>query len=318
MNLSTIDLNLLHVLQVVLEERSATRAARRLHVTQSAVSNALARLRDLFRDPLLVREGRGLLPTPRALELQPELDALMTRLGALVTNAAAFVPESITRQFTLACTEHHAVSYVPRILPLFRQRLPRATLRLVTKDFELSSGGLATGEIDAAFTPRQAVAEGLHSEELFPDEQVVLVARRNHPKLRGRRLTLEHFNTLEHIEVQIRLGRPGIRRAAALDAFARLGLVRKVVLSVPHFTTAAWVAARSDLVAALPKMLAEELAPALSLAVLDLPLALPESFRICLTWHARTHADPASRYFRQVLLDALQPGPGARPTRAGP
>src|SRR6516225_532896 len=107
MNLSTLDLNLFVVLHVVLEERSATRAARRLHVTQSAVSNAIARLRSVLADPLVVRSGRGLAPTPRAEELRPFVAQAIAQLQAAVDRGAAFVPEASERRFTLALTDNH-------------------------------------------------------------------------------------------------------------------------------------------------------------------------------------------------------------------
>src|SRR5690348_14749366 len=128
-NLATVDLNLFLVLHAVLEERSATRAAARLHVTQSAVSNALARLRDLLGDPLVVRSGRGLVPTPRAGELAPLLREVVDRL-ALALDRRGFVPEESTRTFTIALADSHQMCEAPRIARAFAGRLPRATLRV--------------------------------------------------------------------------------------------------------------------------------------------------------------------------------------------
>src|SRR5215831_16938138 len=118
-NLSAIDLNLLLVLHAVLEERSATRAAARLHITQSAVSNALARLRQLLGDPLVVRSGRGLVPTPRAAQIAPLLRDATERI-ALVIDQRGFVPEESTRTFTIALADSHQAFVVPRIARAFR------------------------------------------------------------------------------------------------------------------------------------------------------------------------------------------------------
>src|SRR5216110_2585273 len=130
-NLSAIDVNLFVVLRAVLAERSATRASQQLHVTQSAVSNALARLRQQLGDPLLVRHGRGLTPTPFALEIAPRLEAALKELGEIGRDRT-FDPLLETRSFTLACPDHQELSDVPRLLQLFARRLPRSTLQIVT------------------------------------------------------------------------------------------------------------------------------------------------------------------------------------------
>src|SRR5215471_12294499 len=124
MNLSAVDLNLFVVLHAVLEEQSATRAAKRLNVTQSAVSNALARLRTVLGDPLFVRRGRGLVPTPRAEELAPILAQAMGHLERAVDQGQAFVPEASTRTFTLAAADNHQTSEGARIAEAFAKKVP--------------------------------------------------------------------------------------------------------------------------------------------------------------------------------------------------
>ncbi|WP_437974068.1 LysR family transcriptional regulator [Sorangium sp. So ce295] len=131
-NLSTIDLNLLHVLAVTLEERSATRAARRLGVTQSAVSNALARARELLGDPLLVRDGRGMAPTPAADELLPELAAAMGQLRSMIEHRRVFDPRSSTRELTLACADNSQIADVPPVAAALAREMPLARLRVVS------------------------------------------------------------------------------------------------------------------------------------------------------------------------------------------
>src|SRR4051812_598293 len=128
-NLSSIDLNLFLVLHAVLEERSATRAAARLNLTQSAISNALSRLRRLLGDPLLVRHGRGLVPTPRAEELEPLIRAACESL-ALAIDRRGFVAAETTRTFTIALSDNYEACYVPSIARAFAARMPRATLRV--------------------------------------------------------------------------------------------------------------------------------------------------------------------------------------------
>src|SRR5262245_26987084 len=149
MRLSALDLNLLQVLETVLTERSVARAARRLHVTPSAVSNSLARLRVVLDDPLVVRHGRGIVPTPRAAALAPVLARLLEELGRAVQHEAPD-PAATSREFTLAIADAGQLILGPQLAAEFAKAMPRARLRIVGIDTLLSSGGLAGTEVDLA------------------------------------------------------------------------------------------------------------------------------------------------------------------------
>src|SRR5689334_2552216 len=235
-NLSAVDINLLFVLHAVLEERSATRAAARLHVTQSAVSNALARLRQILGDPLVVRSGRGLVPTPRAEQLAPLLREAADRI-ALALDRRGFVPEETTRTFSIALADTHQACEVPRIARRFAERLPKATLRVVSADYLAATDGLTTGDVDVAFTPEEAVQPGMRSTPMFVERGTLLV-RRDHPQVR-RRMTREQFNALPHVDVHVVLGRPGTGHRVAQRGWEKARVKRHVVLTVPYFMTAA-------------------------------------------------------------------------------
>lgn len=308
-NISAIDLNLLLVLHVVLEERSVTRAARRLHVTPPAISNSLARLRALLDDALLVRSGRGLVPTPRAIELGPALARAVAELERVVQGGESD-PASSTRELTIAMADADQVASLPRIASAFATRLPRASLRVVSVDTLVSSGGLEGGEIDAAIGPRE-VAQGpqLHSAPLY-DEEAVLVVRRDHPTVR-RKLTREAFGALRHVDVHLALGRGGVGHRSAEDFFARLGLTRDIAVTVPTFTAAAMVVASSDHVSGMPRRIAEALAPLAPLTIVSSPLP-PMLVQMNLVWHERTHHDTVARLFRETVIDALRDAPGRK------
>jgi len=301
-NLSSIDLNLFLVLHAVLEERSATRAAARLHVTQSAVSNALARLRDLLGDPLVVRHGRGLAPTPRAEELAPLLRDATARL-ALAVDRRAFVPSETTRTFTIALADSHQACEVPRIARAFAARMPRATLRVVSADYLAAGDGLASGDVDAAFAPEQAVQPGLRAAPLF-EEQGVLVVRRNHPRVRGR-MTRELFNDLPHVDVHVVLGRPGVGHRVAERVWERARVRRRVVVTVPYFMVAAMCAAETDCVAALPDRIAALCVRLLPVKRVEASFPLPRMNTV-MVWHERTHADPGARAFRDLVIETAR------------
>ncbi|MEO7956165.1 MAG: LysR family transcriptional regulator [Fibrobacteria bacterium] len=299
----SLDLNLLRLLDTVLREGSATGAARRLHVTQSAVSNSLARLRQVFGDPLAVRDGRGLSPTPFARRLMPRLSAALAQVDAAVLGQLGFDAMTTRRRFTLACTDAHHFHDVPSVASRFAHAFPRAELRIVSPDFLESSDGLATGEIDAALLPRQGVPEGQPCEDLY-QEGFAFVVRKGHP-VAGKLLATETFNRLRHIDTLIVQGRGGIGHRVAGDAFARLGLVRDVALSVPSFGAAALAAAQSDLIAGIPERLAGILCRILPLRKVRSPWPAP-SFPMTLTWNASTDADAGSRCFRAAVINALK------------
>jgi len=300
-NLSAIDLNLFLVLHAVLEERSATRAAARLHVTQSAVSNALARLRQLLGDPLVVRSGRGLVPTPRAEQLAPLLRDATERI-ALAIDQRGFVPEESTRTFTIALADSHQACEVPRIARAFATRLPKAKLRVVSADYLAATDGLTIGDVDVAFAPEQVVQPGLRSARLF-EERAALLVRRGHPRV-GRRMTRALFNELPHIDVHVVLGRAGTGHRVAQRGFEQARVRRHVVLTVPYFMTAAFAAAETDCVAALPDRLAALCVRLLPLKQVAAAFPLP-SLTTVMVWHERTEADPGARLFRDVVAKAV-------------
>ena len=299
-NLSNLDLNLLLTLHVVLKERSVARAATQLHVTSPAVSNALARLRDALGDPLFVRKGRGLTPTPRALELEP---VLASTFGAIESALAAtpFEAKTSTRSFSLALSDTDQLASLPAIARSFARDLPRAKLEIVSIDTLISSGGLDGSSIDAAVGPEET-GDGIHLRRLYDDE-AVFVVRKGHPRI-GRRLTPALFNAEGHVDVHLLLGKPGAGNRAAEDAFARFGLARRVAVTVPSFAAAAMVVTSTDLLAGMPKRVALMLSRSLPLTIVKPPMPALR-FPMMLLWHERTHQDRAASYFRDLVARAL-------------
>jgi DNA-binding transcriptional LysR family regulator len=294
--LATLDLNLLVMLDTVLAERSVVRAARRLHVTPSAVSNGLARLRAALDDPLLIRSGRGVVPTPRAVALAPALARVLRDLDQAI-HGDGFDPLTTDRELTLAIADVVQVVKLPRIVAALARQMPRARLRVLSIDTLFAAGGLAAMEIDVAIGAGEK-GPGIHAQPLY-EEQLALVARASHPTIRGR-VTKAQLGALRHVEVQVAPGR-GSRPLAA--SYAAFGVVRDIAVVVPTFTAAAAVVAGTDLVASLPASLVQVLAPRLGLRRVATPLA-PIRTTVNLLWHERTHQDPALRAFRDVLVDA--------------
>jgi DNA-binding transcriptional LysR family regulator len=303
-SLASLDLNLLLVLDTVLTERSVARAARRLHVTPSAVSNALARLRGVLGDPLLVRNGRGVVPTPRAAALAPALARALRDLDVAVAGDGVDLA-TMDREFSLAIADVGQVVRLPRIVAALAAKMPRARLRVLSIDTLFAAGGLAGTEIDASIGAGEQ-GPGVHARPLY-EERLVLVARAGHPKVRAR-VTRAQLSALRHVEVQVAPGR-GSRPLAA--SYAAAGIARDVAVVVPTFTAAAAIVAGTELVASLPASLVDVLGPRLALARVATALA-PVGTPISLLWHERTHHDPASRAFREVLVEASLAAPRAR------
>jgi DNA-binding transcriptional LysR family regulator len=294
--LSAIDLNLLLVLDTVLSERSVARAARRLHVTPSAVSNALARLRAALGDPLVSRSGRGIVPTPRAAALAPVLARGLRDLDQAV-RGETFVPATTDREFTLAVADAGQIVKLPPVVTLLATEMPRAHLRVVSIDTLFSSGGLAGTEVDVAIGAGEK-GPGVHVAPLY-EEHTVLVARTGHPSARSR-ISKSVLASLRHVEVHVVPGR-GSRPLAR--AYAALGVARDIAVVVPTFTAAAAVVAASDYVTSLPASLVDVFGQRLGLRTVAAPLP-PLAVTINVLWHERTHHDPAMRAFRDLLFRA--------------
>jgi DNA-binding transcriptional LysR family regulator len=290
-----LDLNLLVMLDMVLAERSVVRAARRLHVTPSAVSNGLARLRAALDDPLLIRSGRGIVPTPRAAILAPALARALRDLDQAV-HGEGFDPATTDRQLTLAIADAGQVVNLPAIVAALRAKWPRARLRVLSIDTLVATGGLAGTEIDVSIGAGEK-GPGVHAQPLF-EERIVLVARAGHPTIRGR-VGKTQLAALQHVEVHVAPGR-GSRPLAT--SYAALGVAREITLIVPTFVAAAAVVAGTDLVASLPDSLLTVLAPRFALRRVKTPLA-PIGATINMLWHERTHQDPALRAFRELIVE---------------
>ena len=297
LNIDAIDLNLLRVLQVVLAERSATRAAKRLHVTQSAISNALARLREALGAPLLVRNARGLSPTPRALQLQPELDALMHSLRLLLSGPERFDPASTQREFKIACADYCISILGTQLVELLAKRAPGARLRFLTLEHLASSDGLAS-DIDVHLGMPPRIPSGCHAAPLF-DDRFVCMAQKPAP----RRLSLKAYLSASHVRVSVL----GSELDPVDHALAKRRLTRSVALTVPHFSVLPPIVQRTGYVATLSRRLAEVQARSFDVALCEPPLALGQrSTRM--VWHARTDADPGARFLRQLVREAATSG----------
>jgi len=298
-----VDLNLLVALDALLAERSVSRAALRLHLSQPATSALLARLRDLFGDPLLMRSARGMLPTPRALELLGPVRAVLHEIDAIVQPQSAFDPAKAVYTFTLSASDYVEYTLLPALVDYLEQHAPGVQLAVRPLDLQLVAKQLENGDVDLCVTGLQNAAPGLHVRPLYT-ERIVSVVRREHP-VAELPLTLDAFCNLEHIQVSVLGSGFSNRIDAALTA---LGRTRRARLTVPHFLLIPEIVARSDMISALPERLARGYQD--RLRILQIPLEVP-GFTVGEIWHERNQRDPAQRWLREVLLQLSQQPPAA-------
>lgn len=292
---SSLDLNLLAALDVLLAERNVTLAARRLGLTQSSMSHTLGRLREALGDPILVRAGRAMVPTPRAEALAAPLGRALAELRRVIAQESGFDPATSARAFTLACPDL-VVSFLPDLMADLARQAPRVRLDVVTSAGLDIAAALSGGAIDAALAPAPDEGPGL-SRRILGHVTFCVLARRRHPALRkGARWDLDTW--LAHAHVTVRTGSSGPGFVGR--ALERAGRTRTVGMTAPSFLIAPFVVAESDLFFAAPRELVTGAAERLDLAILDLPLPAPR-VPVALLWHDRLSADPGHAWFREAL-----------------
>lgn len=292
------DLNLLVTLDVLLSEGSVAGAARRLRLSPSAMSRALARLRTATGDPLLVRAGRRLVPTPRALELRAEVGPLVENARAVLRPVARLDLATLACRFTLRTSEGFAETFGPRLLALVGAEAPGVVLQFVAKA-DKESAPLREGEVDVETgVVDAATAPELRAAPLFEDRWVAAV-RDGHPLARGR-LTPARYAGAAHVLVV----RRGLQDGGMDEALSAANLERKAAAIVSGFSTALALARETDLVATVPDRHTAGVRH--GLRTLPLPLPLP-SFTVSMMWHPRMDGDLAHRWLRACLRQVCAP-----------
>lgn len=309
-NFRTLDLNLLRVFDEVMAERSLTRAARNLALTQPAVSNALRRLRDTLGDELVRRSGQGMEPTPRALLLWPAVrDALRQLQQSLAPSR--FDPAQADTTFVLAMADATAAELVPRLVDIIEAEAPGVSLRVVplaTRDprklLDEEAIDLAVGYFPAVvadLTARAQVGKAVaFATQRLYDGEYVCVMRADHPLASGP-LTLNRFCAARHLLVSFS-GRPF---GFIDEALATLGRERRVVLTVNQFFTAGRVVANSNLLTVLPRHFVGVTGIADALVLRKLPFAIP-AVHVDALWHGRRDQDSAHRWLRDTIRRSAQ------------
>jgi DNA-binding transcriptional LysR family regulator len=293
-----MDLNLLVALDALLAEGSVLGAARRMNLSAPAMSRTLGRIREALGDPVLVRAGRGLVPTPRALELQGRVRAMVEDTSALLRPQGTLDPATLDRGFTVRTSDYIAGVFGARLCSAIAAAAPRVTLRFAPRAEE-DVHALRDGRLDLDIGVIGTAGPEISVQTLFRDRFVGIV-RKQHKLTRGR-ITAKRFAAALHVSAS----RRGRWRGPIDDALQALGLARTVAFVVPDFYAALFAAAGSDVVAALPRPVAVG-AQALGLAIhaFELPFAVPP-IEIAQAWHPRLDGDAGHRWLRQMVRSTI-------------
>jgi LysR family transcriptional activator of mexEF-oprN operon len=301
MNIAKLDLNLLVVFDAMMHERNVTRAAHRVFLSQSAMSHALQRLRSALGDPLFVRNGRDMTPTPRAEALITVVRPLLEGFTEAL-HGSAFSPARLEQTFRLALPDVAEFSVVPRLMPVLAADAPGVKLALQDLDVDQFQSQLVSGELDAAIIADVPLRPGMHKKALVREERVVALMRPRHPAA-ARRLTAQKLRKLPRLAVTLSGGR--VVSPIEYSSLARSSL-GEVVVSTPHFTSTAAALLNSDLILVIGELAGETLASLFGMKMMQLPIALP-AVESSLVWHERTHRDAAQRWFREAITRSLAP-----------
>ena len=299
-----IDLHDLRVLRLLIEVGSLTQAAQILSVGQPAVSKALARLRGQFGDPLLVRAGGAMQPTPRAESLVAPLTALFAAADALRASSLTFDPASSTREFTVLLTEVGMISLAPQLMRGLQNAGPNLRLRVLALDTRSFAVRLEAAEADLAIGAFPEASGALRRQHLYTDGYLG-VARRDHPRLESLR---GHKAFLGETHVVVSAIGVGHAPHGALERALIAELpAERAGMRVPSFLAAAFAASRTDMVAVLPTLLAHRLSGDLGLAAFAPPLTIP-AIRVDQVWHERAQHDQGHSWLRTTIHSLFKKG----------
>lgn len=301
MNLQSIDLNLLLAFEALMEERNVTRAARRIGLSQPAMSNALTRLRRTFEDPLLVRTPGTMTPTHAAQSLIEPVRNALAQLRVALEKKPPFNPAASKRAFHVLANDYAEVILLARLFGRLREQAAGVSVRIHRPPniFQPPSRTALSDSFDLAigFFPDALSLDASVRSELLLEEDNVCVAASGHPRIRGK-ISPRQYAAEGHAAVFYKTEGPGV-----IDTIlSQKGLRRELALQVPHFASVPFIVAESNLIATVPRRLALRLRTTLKIQVLELPIAMPP-LRLSMLWHERMDVDPAHVWLRGLLAE---------------
>jgi DNA-binding transcriptional LysR family regulator len=303
-NPNRLDLNLLRVFDAILQTRSVTIAASTLGLTQSAVSNQLARLRDAFDDPLFVRTSEGMVPTPRAEAIAEPIRKSLLAIRFCLEEQLGFDPATSDRTFRIYMSDVGQLVFLPRLLERIARVAPRVSVHTVqVPPARMRDLALESGEVDLAAGYFENF-EGSFRQQLLFEERYVGMVRRGHPTIRDT-LPLETFLSTPHLVYQPTGGGHGFQESAVDHAFAAADVPRRVAVRAAHSMGVTAIVSSTDLLVIVPSRLAAAFRELADVSILPLPVEIP-SFPIKQHWHERFHHDPGNGWLRGLIAELFQ------------
>ena len=297
MNLQNVDLKLLIYLDALLDERSVTKAAAKVCISQSAMSNALNKIRTLLDDPVLIRTSQGMLPTQRALVLHNPLKIALSQLGETLAIIETFNPETTNRTFSISLTDYASSVLLPSLIPAIKAEAPECNLRILDGNIALEQ--LEQGQVDLAINAFTSLPDTFYEKKLW-QESYNVIARRDHPSIKGD-LDLPTYLTAEHIM----LSKSGVGPGTVDVALAEKKLARRVSVQTKHFHLTPRLVENSNLLATVPTKLAIDFQKHYAIQLFPPPFELPP-FQYSLVWSSIAHHDPAIHWLRNKIMEAAE------------
>jgi DNA-binding transcriptional LysR family regulator len=299
MHISRVDLNLFTVFEAIYTEGSVTRASQKLNLTQPAISHSLGRLRQMFDDPLFVRQGHAMVSTPLARNIIEPIRRSLRGLEVTLNGLHAFDPETTSKRFNIALRDVLEATILPPLIRRVRESAPLVDIAASHVERRELENELATGTLDGAIDVLLPLASDIMHTRIYQDSTVV-VARKGHPDIDGA-LDIETYLKQDHILASSR------RRGPGLEDFelSRFGLERHIRLRCQHYFAACRVVSQTDLVLTMPGRYAQIANQQFGNQILPFPLEVP-AFDVFLYWHANVDADPANRWFREQVMQSIK------------
>ena len=295
--LRNFDLNLLVAFDLLMQEQNVSRAAERMFVGQSAMSHILQRLRQQLDDPLLVKTPAGMKPTDRALALVDPVRLVLRDVERLLRGQEEFVPEKSQRRFVIAATDYMEFLLLPALVERISRIAPNVDIHVKRTELPFPEAELEHNDLDIVlgFEAILKPAAYLISEKLFGDHMTCLVSR-SHPANEFARITLEEYISMKHMLIS----RTGTRTGVIDEWLSARGLERRIALIVPHFLSAPFIVAKTDMLLSLPDRIARQFLALAPLSILPAPIELPV-YELVMVWHPLRENDPAHRWLRQQI-----------------
>ena len=299
MHISRVDLNLFTVFETIYTEGSVTRASQKLNLTQPAISHALGRLRQIFNDPLFVRQGHAMVSTPLARSMIEPVRNALRGLELTLNGLDTFDPATNTKRFNIALRDVLEATVLPPLMRRVRQDAPLVGIAASHVDRRDLQSEMAAGSIDGAIDVLLPLPNDIMRTRIYQDSTVV-VARWGHPDIEGA-LDIATYLKQDHVQASSR------RRGVSVEDFelSRFGMERRIRLRCQHYFAACRVVSQSDLILTMPGRYARIANQQFGNQILPFPLDVP-SFDVFLYWHANVDNDPANKWFREQVMESIK------------